>query len=227
MDGKIIAVVCVVLIAGLGAGTLIGISLGDKDSKTSDSGSGDSGPSEESKALADYKLQFDKVEDGTTWFYITFDAGKGGFLDIYDGKTLMKSYMVDPGNSSRHVSVNTALSSLNHLTFEFEPRDILNEFVYSVTYNTTYGVIMSGDETIYGYAQTPVITTETNHLSGYTAYVRGYYPTVTIVLGQEPYYFPVKNAFSLPEDNKIADIMYLEIDFVKFYPKSETWLPPS
>ena len=28
MDGKIIAVVCVVLIVGLGAGTLIGINLG-------------------------------------------------------------------------------------------------------------------------------------------------------------------------------------------------------
>ena len=227
MNGQLIAIACAILVVGMGAGVLIGVNISDNESNSgSSSGGNDDSSQTASKELKDYSLQFGTVEDNKTTFYITFDAGKGGILYIYDGKTLMNSYVIDPGSSARKVSVNTALSTLNHLSFEFDPRDIVNEFIYSMTYNTRYGVIMSGDETIYGYSQTPTLTVEKFNLQGFTAKVG--YPSKTLDFSETTYILPNQSASNYSDitaESKIAYISYIQIDFVKFYPRSETWNP--
>ena len=209
METKLIALLCVVLVAGAGGGIAVGYSM-NQNQGTQEEGVSDS------NELKDYSLIFGEVTDHKTTFSINFDAGIGGYLYIFDGKTLMNYFLIDAGKSSRTVSVNTELSTLNHLTFKFDECDLTKELTFDAHY---YLVKHSGD---YGpsYTQWASITITHNDIGNKTANLVTTEGTATGNLSStlyvQSYYQNTK-----PTESEYIFVEYLQVDHFKFHPTNE------
>ena len=213
MNTKVIALMCVILVAGCGTGYLVGTSVSkDHSSQSSDSGSGTSG---ENQILSDYDLTFGAVADHKTTFFITFDAGIGGYLQILDGNTVMNQYLIDAGKSTREVSVNTELSTLNHLSFKLIEHDFSKDFRYNVNYTWTTSRYDYG----HYYSETARVEVTHNTLGNLKGKLVTDCGSPDITLSGSIYNSTYnKNHIS---KEKLITVQYIQVDFVKFYHDKE------